>query len=470
MIKKTKVSFSLERQVLTWCIVETKVLKEVQGVASPDLFESYFATVIAGWVWDFFEHTKEAPGKLIEDVYRKRKNQIRDEEELELVAEFLASLSESQKGQKVNVDYSIKESIKFFKERSLLSTCDKIKSHLSRGDISGAENQLNNYKRVERPHGKAVDITRDLEPVIEAYQEDNNLMFNLPGVLNDTFAPVNRGDFVGILAPPNRGKTWWIRYLGMLAAQSNFNVLSINLEQQEAECIRRDFHIFTGQPANKQTVEIPVFRRDMREDPWEVSSVMKFYDGFTNDIKGSQNRAGMYQREGSFLSLTLPAYATTWIDIVNHVTNIEEYEGIPIDAIAIDYLDLVGSVGGVKEYRHQLNDVYTRARGYCVDTNKLIITGSQSNKKGINGDINESDMAEDFRKLAHLTHLIVLNQSKADYEKNIMRIWNGKRREGKRIMREICVLSCFAIGKPYIDSRWMDEVADYNNEGEDYED
>lgn len=461
MIERTKVSFTAERQTLTWCIAETKILKEVHGVAAPEFFESYFARIIAGWVWDFYDYTKEAPGKLIIDLYRKRKDQIRDSDELELVSDFLASLSESYMEQKINIDYSIKEAIKFFKERSLKIMVERVTSYLSKGDVTGAENQLHNYKRVDRQHGKAVDITRDVVPVVSAFADDNNFMFNLPGVMAETFAPINRGDFVGILAPPNRGKTWWIRYLGMLAAQNNFNVFSINLEQQEAEAIRRDFHIFVNQPKEKTTVEIPVFKREMKEDEWEVSSTMKFYDGFQQDIRGNQDRAGMYQREGSFLSLTLPAFTTTWTDILNHITNIEEYDGIPIDAVCIDYMDLIGSVGGTKEYRHQLNEVYTRARGYCVESNKLIITGSQSNKKGINGDIDESDMAEDMRKLAHLTHLMVLNQSKEEYGKNIMRVWNGKRREGKRIMREICVLSCYDIGRPYIDSRWADEVMDY---------
>ena len=94
-MRRTKVDLSDERLILSHCIADSEFLRKIYEVGSPRLFESQFAQTVASWIWDFFEETgrKEAPGRLVMEIYHKRKSECKDEDELDLVREFLAARS-----------------------------------------------------------------------------------------------------------------------------------------------------------------------------------------------------------------------------------------------------------------------------------------------------------------------------------------------------------------------------------------
>lgn len=459
-MKRKKVTFSVERQVLLWLLVSSELLKEATGMKDvvPELFESSYAKVVGKWIWEYYEQTTEAPGKTIEDIYHRKAPSLRNEEELSLVATFLSSLSkEWEKQSTINHVYAKQQIVLYFKERSIDSIIKKARKALDKKDVIGAERALTGYTRIEPVTGQIVDLLNDYGEVEQAYNMEHHHMFSLSGKLGELLGPVTRGDFIGVLAPTNRGKTWWLRWLGITAAQYGFKTLIINLEQQKAESIRRDFHILSNTPIKDSVVKIPSFSYDDDDGHYVINYEDISFSGM-DSVSNEMDKVSPYYRGGGVWEITKPAYVTTWRELREEIENAGLYNGLFFDKIVIDYLDLLGTSGNIRENRHAINANWLEVRGWCIETNTTVVTGSQSHKKGLRGDIDEADMAEDNRKLTHLTHMLMLNQNKDEYERRIMRVSNGKTRDAARVMQEVCVLYAYELGRPVLDSQYMKDV------------
>jgi hypothetical protein len=60
--------------------------------------------------------------------------------------------------------------------------------------------------------------------------------------------------------------------------------------------------------------------------------------------------------------------------------------------------------------------------------------------------------------MAHVTHMIALNQSRAEKERNQMRVKQIAIREGTPAFKQAVVLQCLEIGRAVLDSRLEDQV------------
>jgi len=92
------------------------------------------------------------------------------------------------------------------------------------------------------------------------------------------------------------------------------------------------------------------------------------------------------------------------------------------------------------------------------ERNLLMVTVSQSDRNSFNTDITESSIAEDIRKLAHVTCMLGLNQTPEEAKNGIMRVKQIAIREGKKMFESAVVLYCFSIGRAVLDSRLESEV------------
>jgi len=71
MIKREKIEMDSERRILAYMITDTKYLTNLQGIALPKYFSSRFVQTIARWVWEYFSITSQAPGRMVEEIFRK---------------------------------------------------------------------------------------------------------------------------------------------------------------------------------------------------------------------------------------------------------------------------------------------------------------------------------------------------------------------------------------------------------------
>jgi replicative DNA helicase len=470
MLKVTKVDTSEERRILAHMIVDTSFLSQMRDIAEPILFETRFCQIVAGWIWEYYEHTEEAPSRAIEDIYIKKRGEVGDEQEL--IAEFLLRLSQDwTKAEVNNLQYTLKTSTEYFKIRSLEALQKKIVQAISERNAQDGERLISEYKRIERPQGQGVNLFKDVTKIVQAFSRENEILFSLPGALGTAVGPLCRGDFVAVMGPPKRGKSWWLWFFAYRGALTGHKALFISLEMTEDQCIRRSWQCFLGEPEKAGTVDLPYFtQQDTDGEKWGVSVRQERKKGVRPEadrIVEAQERYRKACRGGEPRIEIFPSDGATVADIEATMSNLEFYEGWVPDILVVDYADILKSEDTRMDYRHRLDSICKRLRGIAQDRNILVVSASQSGRASMKRDVQSDDVAEDVRKIAHITKLLTLSQTEEEKEDGIMRVKCSLTREGKGSSDQAVVLQSLDIGRPYLDSKFRRFVELPNDEVED---
>jgi len=228
------------------------------------------------------------------------------------------------------------------------------------------------------------------------------------------------------------------------------------------QLIRRIWKSLVGKPEKSMEVEIPKFNYDDKKKKYTIEIKKENRRGMSKELKNIEaiQKKLRFRFKGGLKLDALPAYGATVEDIFNIVEDLEYYDNYCPDVIVIDYADIIRpSLGESRfEYRHQLDSIWKKLRGYAHQKNVLLVTATQSTRKGALQDVTEGDVAEDIRKLNHVSKMISINQDKQEHQYNISRVRLIKEREGRKGRDDVVVLQSLDIGKVHLDSRYRKEV------------
>ena len=259
MIKRKKIDMSEERRILTYMITSTRFLDSLKDIAQPKYFKSRYCQIVAGWVWEYFGHTNEAPSKHIEDIFiNKQTDLTQDEDEADLIGEFLRELSDWSDTIQ-NIPYTTKQATFYFKLQHLEHHKQDLEAAIQSKDVDAAEQLIAGYNRIDKVKSQGVDLLEDTNRVRNAFTTEHNYLFSFPRELGKCVGTFERGDFVSFMGGPKKGKSWWLIYLSVHALRMGMRVLYINLEMTEDPVIRRFWQCITGEPVKKTKVAIPKF-------------------------------------------------------------------------------------------------------------------------------------------------------------------------------------------------------------------
>lgn len=456
-MKREKLNTLSERDLIIGMITSDRFCREIAPVLNPRQLEVDYSRIIAGWVKEYYFNFKVAPKKDIMKIYRAHCEEITDESLQDNVLYFIEKINKDyEKIKNINDDYVLENSIKYLKSRSLQNLSDDVSAYLSSGDIKKAENAIVKYKTVEKSSGSAVSLLHNTESVTNSFTAEDDLLFQFPGAYGSVVGKIHREDFISYLAPMKRGKTWALMDAGITAIQNGLKVYHVSLEMSESQMIKRYWTCLTGQLSeDKEEIKYPYFEQD--DDKWIVKTkVISRKAVSVSDIESKQKSLRRLFRGGDIRILAVPAYSYSVEMVDDELEKIKDMEGYIPDVIIIDYADIMApSERG--EYRNQLDGIWKRLRGLAQKRKAVVFTASQSGRASIGKDANEQDISEDIRKLAHVTSMVSLNQSKSEKENGILRLKQLALREGDPEFRQAVCTQCLAIGRIVMDSHFDNE-------------
>lgn len=475
-IIRTRIDLSDERRILMHMITSTDFLTQLKGIGEARYFESGFARLVAGWVWEFHAATSEAPGRAIKDIYLRKAPDIKDEAQQAMVAEFLTTISNDwAAAEPTNTEYSTRTAIEFFKLRSLAILKEKLDAAITARDWKTSEKLVGEYRRISRPGGSRVDM---LSPdhasrIAEAFTSMEEALFRLPGALGEVVGPIIRGDFVGIVAPPKRGKSWMADWFAQRAGSCGLKTLVVNLEMTESQMIRRRWQMLTGRLQDRDgTVNIPEFkvldadRAQNEASQFVVEQTSEAREGVghpsINEIMDYQRQIRL-QCRGTVMHLEcMSGGSLTVSGLRTYLRNAESYDGICYDVVVIDAPYLMEDESGNKELRHRLDAINKGLRSIAQEFSLAMIVTHQGDASTMDGkkDVKAGSTSESkVGLLSHYTKMIGLNQKPEEKKVGIMRVSCDITRDGAGTAGQAVVLQCLAIGRPYLDSKLWSEVA-----------
>jgi len=464
-MKQTKIDLSPERQLITHLIISKHFAQEVLPILQGRSLKTRYAQIVAEWVREYYDRFEDVPGKTIQDIYIDKRGSIHDEEEQESVAQFLQNLSDDAKYD-ANIDYYIDNAIKYLKTRSLELALEEIQEAINANDPESGESVIARYTQVGRPNGDGYSILSTPGEIISAFIEDAEVALTYPGAVGDTLGPCRRGDLVSFIAPVKRGKTWVLLYSAECAMAQGQRCVFVTLEMPKPQILRRAWQSITGSPKVDSIVRLPYFVADKEqgeeitdETLWriEYKDIHKPAVDLTA-VEAMQDSIRRMFRGGDCRFIPMPSKSTSVQDIEVVLDNLLYYNQYETDVLIIDYADLMGAKNN--EYRHQLNDIWSNLKRIAQERNILVITATQTNRAGLDGsDLTNENVAEDMRKLAHVSKFVALNQTAKEKLDGTMRMKVLLDRDEQSSYSEVQILQSLKIGKFVLDSRVKEQLA-----------
>jgi replicative DNA helicase len=460
---REKIDASKERQIILYSIISTKFLSEIRSKARIDLFKSPYAKTVWGWISAYFDEFAEAPNKDIQSIYTAHKIEVQEDEEEEAIATFLQSLSDSEE-EINNIDYAVSQAIEWLNIRAQENLIEALKDAIARKDIESGNEAIAEYASIERHQTKGVSLLTDVQTSLEAFLDGEDTLFTFPGTIGLTIGEFRRTDFISFLGYMKRGKTFWLWETAKEAMFASNKVLFLSLEMPQKQILKRIWRSLSKKPKRTKTVRIPYFVEDAISTPEERKYIIEYeekeMEGFIPDIAWFQNwvkRFKLYFHGGDLRVVSMPSRSVTVKDIEVYLNNLEYYDKWIPDVVVIDYADLISSkLKG--EYRHQLDDIWANLRRLALERNICVVTASQSGRAAAKADSTDETIAEDIRKIAHVTKMIAINATNEEKANGIYRIAQLAERDDEQHFEQSLVLSCLDLGQVCIDSRFRSEV------------
>jgi len=442
-------------------IQDDQFLRQIAPIANSSLFVSPYAREVARWTAEYFEKYNSAPREHISDIFLLKANERLDAENINLLREFLSRLANGSKKVK-NRNFLIAQAVKYFKIRSLTLLRDDLSDSLLRGDTMEGESLISNYRRVEQFGGEAPSVLQNSELFIDAFLSTDETLFRFPGALGEVCGNFSRGDFVGWLGAMGRGKTWWMIFTGFVAMRVGLKVLFLSLEMSQNQLARRIWQGLVGGVRDDNTeVAIPYFSRSSGKRKWDVEvEIRKVKKVDVSNISKKQEKFRRVFRGGDFKVRAFPAYSLSIGDVEHFLDNLYYFDEYVPDVLIVDYGDIFKPPSFRMEYRHQLDSVWKTLRAIAQERDMLVVTASQTTRKALGGTTDEGTVSEDIRKLAHVSKMLGINQTKEERDMGVVKIGLLKERDGRITSKRAVVLQSLEIGRPYLDSRFEDDVED----------
>ena len=458
MLRREKVELSVERRVLSNLIMSTSLVAKCRKAGDPSLFESSLSRIVATWVWEFFDRFGEAPGTAISDIYQQKATDLKDAD-AEMVKEYLDTCSDEW--MPTNVALATDSAIKYFQQRSLALLVEKLQRAVASGDTSGGMHAIADFTKPDVRQSQVVNMFKDAATISNAFENDEEEIFTMPGVLGSIIGPFIQEDFIAFIGPPKSGKTWWLMTVAVQAALQGKHVLYVSLEMSEKQVVRRFWQMLTGTTRYGEEVPWAVFKYDdngvahIEDYVWTPPRV----DASVEAIEKAQRGFRMMSRGGH---LELRTFATGTLSVRGleaELKDMEVYEGFVPEVICVDYADIM-DLGPGNDEREKINRTWKALRGLASSRKCMVATVSQTGRATVGGeqDAAENQISEDIRKVAHVTKMITINHTPTEKKRGITRLDCNTTRDGAPVNDTVVCTTCLAMGRPYLECELLSRV------------
>lgn len=458
MLHREKIEISEERRVLSSMIMSTALLAKCRKSCDPLLFESAMGKVVASWVISFYDKMGVAPQQAISDVYMQRASELKDADR-EMVRTFLDACSDEW--MPTNEAYSTDIAIKYLQRRSLAMLAEKLTRAVQNNDTSGGLHAVAEFTKPDVRQEQVVNLFRDAEAIANAFENDEEEIFTMPGVLGSVIGPFIQEDFIAVIGPPKSGKTWWLMTIAVQAALQGKHVLYVSLEMSEKQVIRRFWQMLTGTSRYGEEVAWPTFayEDDGTARIVDDKQTTERVDASKEGIERAQAAIRKITRNDKFELRTFPTGTLSVKGLEAELKDMEVYNGWAPEVICVDYADIMDLGPGTDE-REKINRTWKALRGLASIRKCMVATVSQTGRATVGGeqDAAENQISEDIRKVAHVTKMITINHTPTEKKRGITRLACNTTRDGAPIQDSVVCTSCLAIGRPYLECELLSHV------------
>lgn len=419
-MKDSIVSQRIIDSFLFLCITDSKFIKTVRGVVSERAFKK--SEIVRNCIrlcYNFYDVVGQAPGDHLHDELTKFLDG-RDKEEKEFYVTYLTKIQEMDPP---NKDYILSRIHKFIQavefEDAAIRFIDVAKS----GDFEKARQIMQKALRVGiQGEDDGFDLLNDYPIHLNPEKINEYLMPIGIDLIDERLSRgLRRTDFVCIVGGFKGKKSWGCVNLGAVALEHGLKVLHITHELSKEDTAARYF-MNIGMLTDRDGVERIEFenydQEGNRTETWEEE-----VDTIYNLSKVVKSRDAIARMGGQLLIKKYDMGRCTMGEINRYLDWLETYKGFIPDVIINDYIEKMFIPSGERR-NDAINDMYIESKAIADERKLLMITASQVNRQALSKAVmDQSDTAEDIRKVGNVDLMLAISQSKKQHQSNVMQAW-----------------------------------------------
>lgn len=431
-MKVKKYQASEERTILTAMIVSSEVLDRIGRNVKLDEkpFRDKWSNLVAKWCLEYWRTYGRSPRRAIETQFSRFAQATKDQDTVELLESFLASLSDDYKNQarETNVQYVVDLAAGLFKKVQLERMAESIEAALEQNDADAAELAVTGYQKIEFAATDWINPF-DHDTIREALvtKEDSTLV-QFKGALGEFLnAAFERDAFISFAGPEKRGKSYWLGEVTWQALRQRRRVLHYTVgDMSKNQLMRRLLVRAARRPLRSQTIEKPTRIRkkegvaslvteSIELKRLSTAAATEAMDAVMTKTAAKKPRLKIKCAESSTISAS---------DIERDIADLAKEDWVP-DVVVIDYADILEPEPHAKgwDYRHQINETWKVLRRISQRYHILVVTATQTAATSYDTNrIKKGDFSEDKRKAAHVTGMIGINQTSDEKKLGIYRL------------------------------------------------
>jgi hypothetical protein len=356
--------YTFQTKVISLLVNDQEYLSTIFDVMDKKYFDSDATQWLVNDIMEYFTQYKVCPTWAAVGI------RIKEDIKIETLKSALVLLCKDAISQDKSADLPFvkEQSLEFCRNQELKRALLDGVEFLQRGDYDSIKHRIDAAMKAGVKKNLGHIWKTGLE---ERMSENARICIATPwDVINDICGGgSSSGDLFVLLAPPGIGKTWGLIAVGANAVKNNKIVLHVTMELQEA---------YVGK------------RYDANASGISVQN-LKYHHNDVSDV--------IAKTEGEVIIKYYPPKTASVQTIRTHIESCILQGYVP-DVVIIDYADLIKPVGGFKEVRHQLENIYEDLRGLAGEFKLPIWTASQANRSALDSDVIGGDkISEAFSKL-----------------------------------------------------------------------
>lgn len=461
---------ALQENLLTLLIFDNEACALIRNTVEVDLYTNRHIRTIAARAYAYIDRYACAPkdhlADELEDVL------IRDDAEAQLTSTLLgnaAALHET-----INREYVLTKLQAFVRQQALKVGIKQAHELVLAGDLDAAEAAL---ERATKQRGAVFEAGKTLlnvaQDIVSGKNQRDPIQVGIKELDRLGLGPA-RKELHTFIAPPKKGKSWWLVHVAKCGIIQRWKGVVITLEMGEEQWGGRELQALFGLTTRADPFDTTHF-------DWDRDR--KRIIGFTQtektrpSIRSDETATWVVKQVNSALwkdRLRIKQFPTGSLTVSGlnaYLDMLERLENFVPDFVIIDYPDLMKT--RTEYLRGDTSQTYKDIRGIAVERNLAMIVASQANRIGAGSStITDTMVAEDFSKIAISDVVLTYNQTMAERRLGLARIYvaNG-RMEADRFL--VLLSQSYHSGQFVLESAsWAEEyrkliVVDDEGEGDD---
>ncbi len=438
----------LQESLLVLLTFSNKHASYIRNALEPRLYGSRLYRDVAVRCYSYIDQYKKPPGEHLPDLFDDELR--KDDDTAKELAGLISAIGKQR--ETVNEQYVLKQLENFVRQQSLKSSIITASDAIQRGTQEGldeAETALQVGLRARMSvFSPGITLSQGLSAAFNRTVRPDVLTLGIQELDRFQLGPA-RGEFHLFIAPPKRGKSWWLVHCAKRALLQRLKVAYITLELSQEQIAQRMLQSIFSMTRRKSIVHVSELQQD---ELWRLTHVDHYTlkKQLSFDVPAARSVIEKELRKirvkENLIIKQFPAGKLTCRGLENYMDMLEQHSGFVPDVVCLDYPDYMAI--DPKNYRLEIGSLYNDLRGIAVERNHAMIVASRANREGAKARlVDDTHAAEDFSRIYTADTIFTYSQTKDERALGLARLFVTSTRVAERDRFVIVMGQAYPMGQ-----------------------